>query len=377
MASMAWAQAVKTASSSAVLLDAETVPVVQCAGRVTAEPLLAPSDLPARDTSAMDGWAVAGPGPWHVVRGLVLAGDGAGAIARGSAVRIATGGQIPAGATAVLRSEHAALDGGVLRGDVAPRADVRPRGQECRRADVLLAAGSLVTPAVLGLAAAGGCEHLVVTRRPTVRLLVIGDELVPDPQRSSPRGRDALGPMLPDWFRAYGAEVADVVHLPDSPGEIRRAVETCEADLLVTTGGTASGPSDHVRPVLAEIGATMLVDGVAVRPGHPMLMARTATGHLLIGLPGNPLGAVSGVMTLVEPLLRAMSGRLPGDMPTRRLSEQVTAHPTDTRLAPVHGVTPLHFTGPAMLRGLATADALAVVRPGSPGREVGVLGLPW
>ena len=78
---------------------------------------------------------------------------------------------------------------------------------------------------------------------------------------------------------------------------------------MITTGGTAAGPVDHVHPVLRKVGAELLVDGVAVRPGHPMLLARLASGRHLVGLPGNPLAAVSGLLTLAEPLLRALAGR--------------------------------------------------------------------
>lgn len=115
--------------------------------------------------------------------------------------------------------------------------------------------------------------------------------------------------MLPAWLRALGAEVTSVRRLGDDPKALLKAVRASDADLIVTTGGTASGPVDHVHPTLSSLDAELLVDGVAVRPGHPMLLARTKEGQHLVGLPGNPLAAVSGLLTLAEPLLRMLAGR--------------------------------------------------------------------
>src|SRR5262249_39424356 len=122
-----------------------------------------------------------------------------------------------------------------------------------------------------------------------------------------------------------------------------------------------------------------------VRPGHPMLLARLPDGRLFAGLPGNPLAAVSGVLTLVAPLLYALSGRIaPPRGTVARLTEAVSGHPSDTRLVPVvfgggpAAAQPLHFHGPAMLRGIAGADGMAAVPPGGAkaGDEVEVVMTP-
>jgi molybdopterin molybdotransferase len=261
---------------------------------------------------------------------------------------------------------------------------VRPRGQECRRGDALVAAGRVVTPAVLGLAAAAGYDRLAVVPRPRVELLVLGDELLESGLPGDGRVRDALGPMLPGWLRALGADVTAVRRLVDDAAALRDALTATAADVVLTTGGTAGGPVDHVHPVLAELGARLLVDGVAVRPGHPMLLARLPGGAHLVGLPGNPLAAVSGVLTLAAPLIGAVAGR-PTPVPYRApLTEAVTGHPAATRLVPVayddeSRAVPLPFSGPAMLRGLAIADGLAVVPPGGlpRGAEATVLDTTW
>lgn len=382
-----WSRARETARRAGLRpLPGIGLPLAEALGHTLAEPLGALTDLPAFDTSAMDGWAVAGPGPWRVA-GRVLAGPAEPTpLADGTAVEIATGARLPGGATAVLRREHGRTEGALLR-DCGPRQlttgqDVRPRGQECRRGEELLPEGTPVGPAVLGLAAACGHDRLVVRRRPVVQLLVLGDELLASGIPGPGLVRDALGPLLPPWLRAAGADVAEVRRVRDDFGLLRDALRHSTADVVVTTGGTAAGPVDFLHRALAEAGGRLLVDGVAVRPGHPMLLAELPGGRHLVGLPGNPLAAVAGMVTLALPLLHARSGRAVGAPAIAPAAAVLSGHPADTRLQPVRrtaeGVVPLAFDGPAMLRGLARAEALAVVPPGGAavGETVELLELP-
>ncbi|MFJ3794566.1 molybdopterin molybdotransferase MoeA [Kitasatospora sp. NPDC090091] len=377
---MAWEQARAVARGSAgrpLPAVARTLP--EALGHTLAEPLAALTDLPPFDTSAMDGWAVAGPGPWQLRGGGILAGGAQPEpLDHGTAVPIATGARLPPGATAVLRYEHGgptAPDGLLHRhapGPVVRGRDVRPRGQECRRGEPLLPAGTTVTPAVLGLAAAAGYDRLAVHRRPTVELLLLGDELLEAGLPREGRVRDALGPLLPPVLRSGGADVTGVRRVADDAGLLGEALRDSPADVLVTTGSTAAGPADFLHRALTEAGARLLVDSVAVRPGHPMLLAElppTPDGRTrrLVGLPGNPLAAVAGAVTLAVPLLGRLSGRT--DPPRHATAAaDLPGHPHDTRLQPVALVAgtavPLAFDGPAMLRGLAVADGLAVVPPG-------------
>ncbi|WP_035847240.1 molybdopterin molybdotransferase MoeA [Kitasatospora azatica] len=365
-------------------------------GRSLADPLTALTDLPAFDTSAMDGWAVAGPGPWRLA-GRLLAGRTPPPLADGWATEIATGAQLPPGATAVLRREHGRVSHPtpatstlhpLPEAQLAPGQDVRPRGQECGRGEELLPAGTPVTAAVLGLAAACGYDRLSVRRPPTVELLVLGDELLEAGLPGPGLVRDALGPLLQPWLLANGAELLARRAVRDDFALLRDAIRHSPAEVVVTTGATAAGPVDFLHAALAETGARLLVDGVAVRPGHPMLLAELpcaqpggAPRHL-VGLPGNPLAAVAGAVTLALPLLHALSGRRLGGGRFVRTAEALPGHPTDTRLLPVRltadGPLPLAFDGPAMLRGLALADALAVVPPGgcAAGERVELLDTP-
>lgn len=399
-----WDQARQVARTAAAPLPVVAARLDEALGCVLAEPLRALTDLPAFDTAAMDGWAVAGRGPWRLADD-VLAGDEPTQLPDGHAARIGTGAVLPHGADAVLRAERGQLErsgGGVrlwaldeltgLVDDAARPArgtDIRPRGEECRRDDPLVPAGATVTPAILGLAAAAGYDTLPVVRTPVVAVLVLGDELL---ERGLPRPgrvRDALGPLVPAWVASLGARGNPPVRVPDTRQALVDEIDDAAADIVVTTGSTARGPVDHLHEVLRSVGARWLVDGVAVRPGHPMLLAKLPDGRFVLGLPGNPLAAVSALVTLAAPLLAGLRGDPDGDLRTAvaaTLTDDVTGHPADTRLWPVAlesgGVVPrarpLRYAGPAMLRSLALADGLAVVPPGggAGGTDVRVLPLP-
>jgi molybdopterin molybdotransferase len=380
--SVPWEQA-RLLAAAVPANEPVTSALTDAIGLVLAADLVAAADLPPFDVSAMDGWAVAGSPPWVVV-GELQAGETATHTLRpGTADQVSTGAGIPDGAEAVVRSEHGvALDGTVrLReGATAPShgRDIRPAGSECRAGDVVAAAGLLVVPALVGLAAASGAHELTVVRRPSVDLFVTGDELSGGETAAAARVRDSLSPMLLPWFAALDAQVARHQRIRDTLSALTTAIGTSTADLVVTTGSTAAGPRDHLHKVLDELGAQVLADGVDVRPGHPMVLARLADGRTLAGLPGNPLAAVSAVVTLVGPALRALRGLPPAPRRTTRLAGDVAGHPHDVRLVPVREGRPLHYIGPAMLRGLASADALIVVPPGGAptGSDVEVLDLP-
>jgi len=378
-----WGQARALAAAAVAPLPPVTVGLAAAGGLVLAADAAAMTALPAVDTSAMDGWAVAGGPPWQVV-GAVLAGQRLpGRLAAGQAIGIATGAQLPEGAHAVLRREHGVWDGGgeltVVIGEPAPGRgdDVRPAGQECRAGDVVLSAGSRLGPVALGLLAATGLDEVVV-RRAAADVLVLGDELLTRGPARDGRLRDALGPLLSAWLPAWGCGLATRSHVPDTAEALRLALSATRGDLVVTTGSTARGPVDHLHPVLAELGATLVVDGVEVRPGHPMLLAVLPDGRALVGLPGNPLAAVSGLLTLLQPVLHTLVGRSVPPLRQGRLVVDVGAGGEATRLVPVRQGRPVLFAGPGMLRGLTLAEAVAVVPPGgvAAGAPVELLDLP-
>ena len=395
-----WDEARAALATAVPTLPARRLPLAACDGLVLAEDLVARTDLPSFDTSAMDGWAVAGDGPWRLV-GEALAGRPLTRPLRpGEAVVIATGGAVPTGADAVIRSEDGHTAGGPA-GDLvtAPqpngRTHIRPAGEECRAGEVLARAGSALSPALIGLAAAAGHDDLEVVPRPRVALVLFGDELVDTGIPAPGLVRDSLGPQVPAWVARLGADVASVERCEDTLAAHVAAIERASsgADLVLTTGGTAAGPVDHLHTAIAECGGTVLVDSVAVRPGHPMLAAAVPGsddhGHSgprtvwLVGLPGNPQSAIVTLMSLAAPILARLSGRL-GDpeLPDVTLTEAVGAPAHEDRLVlgtcSGDSFTPGTHLGSGMLRGLAAATGFAVVPPGGApaGASVRWLALP-
>ena len=354
-------------------------------GATLAEDLPAVAALPPFDTATMDGWAVSGHAPWQVV-GEVLAGGRFRALVPGEAVQIATGAQPPSGCHAVLRREDGVIGTDGLRaasGELALGRDVRPAGEEARPGDVLLPAGTVVTPPVVGLAAAAGHDELLVYPVPTVQVLVLGDELLDSGLPRDGRVRDALGPQAPGWVAAAGGWLVGVDRVPDQEDATVAAIGAATATVVVTTGGTARGPVDQLHRALERLGGRLVVDQVAVRPGHPMMLCRLPGGPLVVGLPGNPLAAAVAFASLALPALHGCRRLALPHLATSALATAVGAPRDAHRLVPARlearQVVPLPHHGPAMLRGLALADVLVVVPPGGAdaGQEVDLLPLPW
>jgi molybdopterin molybdotransferase len=368
-----------------VPLPVERLGLIDAHGLVTAEAVQAITPLPPTPISAMDGWAVAGAAPWVVI-GQVLAGAvWPTPLAPGQAVGIATGAALPAGCDGVLRTEDGLVDDlGAVHGRMRPGGDIRPAGEEVRAGETLIPAGAVLTPARIGLAAAAGHDTLAVRPRPVVLLLVLGDEVLGEGPAREGRVRDSLGPQLPGWLGRLGVDLVQTLHVEDTLREQSNALSAAAeaADLVITTGGTAAGPADHLRAAIAATGGSLIVDQVACRPGHPMLLAGWASGHRLVALPGNPLAAIVSLLTLGQPLVAGLSGLPLEPLPAVTLGDFVSSQGAKTRLVPCRRVGdrvfPTAHIGSGMLRGLADADGLAVVAAGEgePGSSAGCVDLP-
>lgn len=376
-----WHRARAVAAAAASVLESESVELENAIGRVLASDLVALTEVPHYASSAMDGWAVSGSGPWRLVDRPVL-GAGLAAV-------IVTGGVIPPGTDAVLRSESGIVRDGRLEsvsstGEPHPRQHVRAAGTEAHSGDVVVRSGTLLNPAHIALAAGCGQDRLAVIRRPRVSLLLTGDEVDETGTPAPGRVRDSFGPQLPAVLRMLGAEVvarrrvhddfaATVAALLDSPGS---------AELVVTTGGTGDSAADHLRAALESLGAELLVPRVAMRPGGPTTLARLPDGRLLIGLPGNPLAAMIGLFTLAAPLVAAFQGRTSdsglvvsaGALEGRAESSILVPYRLEQGQAVANP-----FLGSGMMRGLADAAGVLVVPPPgvAPGQTVEALTLPW
>ena len=379
-----WAEAREAAFAAGSPLPPVSVPLSAAVGRVLAQPVIALCDVPHYASSAMDGWAVRGSGPW-VLRAAAEAR--AASLGANEACAIVTGGLIPEAADAVLRSEAGEVVGGELRASIEPFAGqhIRPAGEEFRRGDVAIDAGVRVNPAHIAVAAACGADELVVRSRGRVSLVLTGDEVVTHGIPGPGSVRDSFGPQLPAFVGLLGGEVVRAARVGDDLEVLASALsaEPTASDVVITTGGTGSSSADHLRAALSRLGARILIGGVEMRPGGPSMLARLDDGRLLIGLPGNPLAAMMGLLTLAEPLLAALSGGRVAEPSRIRLAQAVPPGRGATRLIPfrlVDGLAlPSAFTGSAMLRGLADASGVLVCGgAGADGdAELEFLRLPW
>jgi molybdopterin molybdotransferase len=376
----------------------ETVPLHEAAGRTLAGPLHSLTALPASATSAMDGWAVRGEEPW-LLGDPILAGDPptTTTLAAGTARPIATGGCVPPGAHGILRSEHGDVTPGAtgttartLRrndratpGEPAAGEHVRARGEECGLDERLLEAGCVLTAPRLALAAVTGHDTVTVTVAPRLELMLLGSEVIESGLPGPGQVRDAYSPEFPALLAGMGVQVTARVRLPDDLAQTVAALRASTATLVISTGGSARGPADHVRAALAELGATLLIDGVRMRPGHPVMLARLPDGRLMLCLPGNPLAAMLVLASLGVPLIDGMLGRRPAALGRVHLAADIANLSGSTRLVAYrlteHGAVPTARQGSGMLRGLAEADGVAVVPAGGAlaPDPVGTLPLPW
>ncbi|SDY49657.1 molybdopterin molybdotransferase MoeA [Herbiconiux ginsengi] len=458
---VSWQEARRRAHEAGGRRAPETVALEDAVGRVLADDLVALMAVPHYASSAMDGWAVAGDGPWRILERRAEGPDereredvAQSVLRAGEAVPIVTGAVIPPGTRGVLRSEHGvlapagdetgqAVGTGPARLSVGPDGatgepreglHIRPAGTEAAAGETVFRAGAVLSPVHVAVAAGCGHDALEVVSRPRVTLVLTGGEVVERGIPGPGSVRDSFGPTLPAVLAGLGAEVVARHRVGDdfgatlavfaavplrgshetgdgtpgallpeaatppggrtglpgirytAPGLTERSIADVPgpvAELIVTTGGTGDSSADHVRPALRAAGAEFLVDGVAVRPGAPALLARLPDGRLVIGLPGNPLAAMLALLTLAHPLLSAMQGRGMPELGRVRMAEALPAGKAPTTLRPYRLVAgqahPTAWHGAGMLRGLAEADGVLVVPQdgAAAGAELEVLRLPW
>ncbi len=360
-----WSLAREAAVLSAKVLSAETLPLSQCTDRTLACDVAALVDLPTYETSAMDGFAVAGRAPWKIVGDVKAGTPMHEELLEGTAVRIATGAVIPAGTFGVIRWEIAEVVDGMLTGEVLARGDIRPAGVESRKGEIIAPVGTTLSPAWIGLLASAGHDELQVTRRPRVEIILLGDEIQLEGIPTDGLVRDALGPQLPGWLTRMGAEVVSLNYVEDELSLVVDAIGEASqrADVILTTGGTADGPRDHLHEAIAQLDGEIIVDRVKVRPGHPMLLARVG-GVSLLGLPGNPQSAIVALMTLGAPVIDSLLGRTVKELEKVTTRNEIKAREDFTRLVlgNVRGgiFEEGEHLGSAMLRGLAHSSGFAV-----------------
>ncbi|HSR26293.1 MAG TPA: gephyrin-like molybdotransferase Glp, partial [Candidatus Eisenbacteria bacterium] len=375
------AEAAEMVLARTPVLPADSVHLADCPGRVLAEDLVAPVQLPAFPASAVDGYAIRsadGGGRLRVVGESAAGRPFTGELPAGAAARILTGGVLPGGADSVVMVED--VEQGpdwvvVPAGYPAGRNFHRP-GDDLRRGDLVLRRGQPLGAAELGLAAAVGLAVLRVHRRPRVALMSTGDELVevgqePGPGQITDSNRWALLAAL----REAGADVTLLGVAPDRPEPLRALVDEAlhGHDVLVTSGGVSVGTHDLVKPLLESLGEVHL-GRVRLKPGKPFTFATLPGGRLAFGLPGFPVSSLVTFEVFVRPALRRMQGFAALGRPTLRVrlgyEARSSADRTEyqrVRLVREDGELVARSTGSqssSRLLSLAGAHALVRVPPG-------------
>lgn len=307
-------------SRATPLEGVDTVSTFEADGRVLAQDLVSPLQVPPQDNSAMDGYAVlaadlAGDGPLPVSQ-RIPAGSTGTLLAPRSVARIFTGAPIPPGADAVVMQEEAEAAGeGLVRFKGAPPAGqhIRRAGEDVRRGAVVLARGHRMDPAAQGMAASIGLAQLPVARRPRVAIFSTGDELVLPgdiaPEQMKPGAiYNSNRFFLRSLLLRLGCEVTDLGVVPDRLDATVEALRGAAQahDLIVTSGGVSVGEEDHVKPAVQALG-TLDLWQLAIKPGKPFAYGRVAGAHF-IGLPGNPVSSFVTFLLLVRPFVLKLQG---------------------------------------------------------------------
>ncbi|MDP1649190.1 MAG: molybdopterin molybdotransferase MoeA [Rubrivivax sp.] len=303
----------------------ESVSTFDALGRVLAAEVLSALDVPPADNSAMDGYAlhaasVPAAGTVLPVSQRIPAGVPGLALRPGTAARIFTGGQVPAGADAIVMQEQCEPlpgDGlGSVRVDVVPQHGqwIRRRGEDVRLGSAVLHRGARLTPQALGLAASVGAALLPVVRRPRAALFSTGDELMMPGQPLRPGAiYNSNRYMLRGLLQAAGCEVTDLGIVPDRLDATRMALREAAAanDLIVTSGGVSVGEEDHLKPA-AQAEGRLEQWQIAIKPGKPLAFGEIrradGTAALLLGLPGNPVSSFVTYLLCVSTVLRVLQG---------------------------------------------------------------------
>ena len=306
----------------------EVLPLGSALGRILAVDQFATHDVPPWDNSAMDGYALraADAGQARPLRARCLAGDPPGVLPEGGVARIFTGAPIPAGADAVLAQE--AVQGATgppvaagewlrLPHDIEVGQHIRPRGQDCRRGELLLENGRRLRPQDLGLMAGQGIGRLPVFHRLRVALLSTGSELFEAGRGPLPAGAiyNSNRPMLAALLEMLGCEVIDLGIVRDQREATCARLEQAAgaADMILCSGGVSVGEADCVRAAVDRLGALTLWR-VAIKPGKPFAFGRVRETPF-IGLPGNPTSAFVTFVLLARPWIAAAQGRREGASP--------------------------------------------------------------
>lgn len=372
-------------------LNTETVRLEHSLWRVLAGDVRANRDLPPYDVSAMDGYAVRSadlaqlPAMLAIIEDIKAGDMPVKTVQAGQCARIMTGAPLPQGADAVIRVEDTqALADEQVQIHVAVKSgnDIRVQGEGMRNGDVVLAAGTEITPGAVGVLAMVKAAQVQVSRRPRVAILSTGDELedIDEPVDPS-KIPDSNSYTLMAQVQALGIEPVLLGIARDDPAELAEYLQRgLKFDVLLVSGGTSVGVHDYVRPTIEALGVQMKFWRVAMKPGHPVAFGTTAK-TVVFGLPGNPVSSMVCYEQFVAPALRRMMGcaRLNRRTIAAQLTHNLKHQPGRTEFVRVtlakeqggYAATSTGTQGSGVLLSMAQADGLLVIPAGSKGMSAG------
>ncbi len=306
------AEAQQRALALAPHMPAVEIETAKASGKYLATDLIARRSQPSADLSAMDGYAIAGGGPWHVVGESRAGTPFNGSIESGQAVKISTGAHMPLGSDRVLIRENASCSGDTLTcTDDMPHAGkhVRLSGFDFNNAERVLKAGTRLGAQQIALAIAAGHSTLSIRSVPTIAVIDTGDELAADATNCGPDQIPASnGAMLSAMLEQIGCDVTRLGPIADDRKAILDALQLTEnADIVITTGGASVGDHDLIHPALEEWGAKLDFWKVAMKPGKPLMVAQRDK-QAFFGLPGNPVSSFVTAFLFVLPCVKAAMG---------------------------------------------------------------------
>lgn len=302
-------------------LPAESVPLLEALGRIICRDAYAQHDLPVCEQSAVDGFAVSAGGKEKVHSYLVSEFLKPGekpvsTLNPGQAAGVVTGGPVPGGTIAVVPYEITRLSGNQLHftGDLVPGENIKLRGEDFRKGDLLARQGTVVNPGLIGALAAFGKSEAAVYRRPRVAILSLGQGIVSCQVKPLPgQIRDSNGPVLAALAQRDGGQVTSIELVGEGDLlQIKAKTEKLlrQSDILLTTGGTASGECDQALRAIRQTGAKLLFWGIQIKPGSHS-GAAVYDDKLIISLSGNPAACAAGYHLLAAPVMRLLQGLNP------------------------------------------------------------------
>jgi len=363
-------------------------------GGILAQPVAAVTSLPVADCAEVAGWATCGIGPWEILSSLPD-----GHLLDGTATPLGQGQVLPQGTDSVLAADLAFREGdrvmlarpdgsgpAMRSGWLEPGLHIIPEGSWTRQGDPLIKPGVTVTPGTVALAAAAGVDDLTVIPPPSVAVILRQDGYLPIGPARRGKDRALVGEMLASWAMTAGARCLPELDGSDQAAELAAQIDAAGADVVLVSASAHPGSLERVGEALGRLGAETLIEGLAISPGGPVILAELRDGRRVLALPHTADSATVALATILDPMLEQLAGIPKAGHPVTAMLRSSLPLADHDRAVPVvlevgelaDLVDPVPWHGPYGLAPLGQADGLALIAAGRglPSESVPVLKLP-